>query len=1094
MWNPKRLLLLIFGFVICYACYLVYGFFLGQYDGLPPLPREYQPSSLGAGTPITPKPDIPSHAVELLREAFGPNCEEQHRRIKLEWRKQGVVMAADAWKVLHNGQLRLTKVSVGMFGHAKPDAKGNARSDANGMEMRRINTVQGDQADIEFDQPLSEQSLMRDAQTRHPVAGKISGSVHLRNNRNTTNPDDDLHLYTPWLYYSDKDHRITTKADVRIVDSEAAGSSPQAVVTATGMEVMLVAEEAEPDPKNAKAKSSKDQEKKTSITGVQYVTLEKNICMDLLLDSHSTFLGGTDKATPTAGDKKSTEKSPVVINCRGPFVYTVALDPDAEPDRAEYSDMVNVIRKQIVAAAGNAPDAPPAVQYDQLDCDHLTLLFNRQPPPPPPPDKKPGPQNPAPTNDESVNLDLVKAHAIGKLVELVSDGQALHATGTEMIYDKVHDQTILKGDPVDADKDGNHIHLRGTLTLLTPQGEDKDVHDAHAEGPGDIRLKTDKPGVTRIARWNKEMIVGKDGTLDKLTFKELASFEDSEQGRLQGDLLIVWLITPDKNKPQELDVPPPIGKAAPEDGRRLRRLEATNNVALRSKDLIIHRAEQVHVQVEDGEIPTPSTPAPAPATAAAPASSGPVASIAKPPPAAPQPPGTPATMPSGPEAKLGPPPGLTRPPPPGDALAQAPRAKPPIELTARTVDVRLLSDGKKTDLKELHAEEKVVVVQKPLTPEDKPVDIRGDRLTLRHEADGNVLNVVGQPGYVQLDKITIIGPLVNIDQLQNVVTVQGSGSLKMLTSTDFEGTKLKEPSEVTVFWGQRMFFDGQLAEFDQPQLGRVQAVQENSKLACRQLQVLLDRRVSLKDRQPGQGDQPAALNRMICNENVRMEKGIKLNDKWEEYQRVEGEEALFDNPTGQLNVSGPGIVYLLRRGSQQDGLPGQGKPNANPPKKEANDREMKLTRIQFQGWMKANKINGIAHFEDGIEVFHLPAEDPDVAINVDQLPQGGMNLKSNKLTALQHKENDKVISQEFEATGRCAVKAQTYYAQSDVVKYDESKDLLIFQGAGGNLAVLHRQLVPGASPERVAAKQIQYFRAQNRVVQTQTDAIRFNQK
>lgn len=1088
MWNPKRLLLLIFGFVLCYACYLVYGFFLGQYDGLPPLPREYQAGPLGSGTQATPKPEIPSHAVELLREVFGSNCEEQHRRIKLEWRPQGIVMAADAWKILHNGQLRLNKVSVGILGKVKTDAKGNPVKDANGMEIRQINAIQGDQADIEFDQPLSDQSLMRDAQNRHPVAGKVTGSVHLRNNRGTANPDDDLHLYTPWLAYNDKDHRVWTKADVRIVDSEAAGSSPQAVVTATGMEVQLVAEEKLEQPKNTKTKASKDQQKKTSITGVQFVTLEKNICMDLLLDSRSAFLGGSDK-TSSATDKKAGEKSPVVINCRGPFNYTVAQDPDAEPDRADYKDMVNVIRKQIVGATANTPDATPAVQYDQLDCDHLTLLFNRLPSQQsqPTPDKKAESQTPPPTTDESVNLDLLSAHATGKLVELVSDGQALHATATEMIYDKLHSRTILKGDPVDADKDGHHIHLRGSLTLLNPEGEQKEVRDAHAEGPGDIRLKTDKPGVARIARWNKEMIVGKDGMLDKLTFKELASFEDSEQGRLQGDTLIVWLVSPDKNKPAELDVPPPIGKQSPEEGRRLRRLEALGNVALRSKDLIIHRAEQVHVQVDDGEIAAPTNVAAAPIPS-------PTGTNARP--------GTPAPSSSGalpqqakaPEAgaKLGTPPGLT--PPPANAQAQAPRAKPPIELTARTVDVHSISDGKRTELKELHAEDKVLVVQKPLTPEDKPVDIRGDRLTLRHAADGNVLNVVGEPGYVQMDKITIIGPLVNIDQLQNVVTVQGSGSLKMLTSTDFEGTRLKEPSEVTVFWGQRMFFDGQLAEFDQPQIGRVQAVQENSKLACRQLQVLLDRRISLKDRQPGQGDQPAALNRMICNENVRMEKGLKQGEKWEEYQRVEGEEALFDNPTGQLNVSGPGVVYLLRRGSQQEAPGMPSKPTKPTPAGAAAEREMKLTRIQFQGWMKANKMNGIAHFEDGIEVFHLPADDPDVAINVDQLGPGSMALKSNKLVALQHKVNDKVVSQEFEATGRATVKAPNYNGQSDVVKYDESKDQLIFEGLGTNLAILYRQLAPGAKPDRVAAKRIWYYRTQNRVLLNQTDAMQVNQK
>lgn len=1083
MWNPKRLLLLIFGFAFFYACYLVYGFFLGQYDGLPPLPLEYRYEPGRNSAQLPQKPDVPSHAVELLREVFGQTCEEQHRRIKLEWKPQGIVMAADSWKILHNGQLRLSKVSVGILGKPKKDAKGN--------DTRQINAVQGDQADIEFDQPLSEQSLMRDAQTRHPIAGKVTGSVHLRNNRGTTNPDDDMHLYTSTLSYNDKEHRVWTKADVRIVDSEAAGSSPQAVVTATGMEVLLVAEE-KPEPKGAKPKPAKDGEKKMTITGVQYAILEKNICMDLLIDARSGFLGGPDDKG--SANKKTGEKSPVVINCRGPFTYNVAPDPDAAPDRADYNDMVNVIRKQVVPPDPKTPDAPAAVHYDQLDCDHLTLLFNRQPPPPPSPTDKnlpPAANNTAKSGgDDGVNLDLVNAHATGKVVELVSDSQALHATASEMIYDKLHDRTILKGDVIDADKDGHHLHLRGMLTLVNPEGDDKEVHDVHAEGPGDMRLKTDKPGVTRIARWNKELLVSKDGMLDKLVFKELASFEDSEQGRLQGDQLIVWLDNVGKNKPPELDVPPPIGKAGPEEGRRLRRLDGMGNVALRSKDLIIHRTDHLRLQVEDGEIPMPSAPAAqAPATAAAPASAANGTKT--------QVPNGLPTPPTGPAVATGPKLGPPQPPTPQQVEGPPPaqRPKPPIELTARTVDARTISDGKRTDLKELHAEGQVLVVQKPITEDDKPVDIRGDRLSLRHEADGNVLNVVGQPGYVQMDKITIIGPIVNVDQLQNVVTVDGSGSLKMLTSTDFEGNRLKDPSEVTVFWGQRMFFDGQLAEFDQPGVGRVQALQDNAKLACRQLQVLLDRRISLKDRQPGQGDQPAALNRMLCNEAVRMEKGIKQGDKWEEYQRVEGEEALFENPTGRLDVTGPGVVYLLRKGNQQDGpLTAPPRPGAQAAPKAPTEKEMKLTRIHFQGRMTANKINGIADFRDGIDLIHLPTEDPDVAINPDQPPAGSMLLKSNNLLALQHKVNDKVVSQEFEATGRASVKAQTYNAQADVVTYDESKDKLVFTGLGNNMAVLYRQLVQGAKPDRVAAKQITYYRTQNRVVQSQTDAIQITPK
>ena len=45
MMTPRRLLLLVLGFVVCLGAYQVYAFFLGHYDGLPPLPPEYRYSS-----------------------------------------------------------------------------------------------------------------------------------------------------------------------------------------------------------------------------------------------------------------------------------------------------------------------------------------------------------------------------------------------------------------------------------------------------------------------------------------------------------------------------------------------------------------------------------------------------------------------------------------------------------------------------------------------------------------------------------------------------------------------------------------------------------------------------------------------------------------------------------------------------------------------------------------------------------------------------------------------------------------------------------------------------------------------------------------
>ncbi len=47
MWSPRRLLLMVFSFALFLGAYQLYAFFLGHYDGLPPLPPEYRSTANG---------------------------------------------------------------------------------------------------------------------------------------------------------------------------------------------------------------------------------------------------------------------------------------------------------------------------------------------------------------------------------------------------------------------------------------------------------------------------------------------------------------------------------------------------------------------------------------------------------------------------------------------------------------------------------------------------------------------------------------------------------------------------------------------------------------------------------------------------------------------------------------------------------------------------------------------------------------------------------------------------------------------------------------------------------------------------------------
>ena len=198
--------------------------------------------------------------------------------------------------------------------------------------------------------------------------------------------------------------------------------------------------------------------------------------MNLLIDAKSAFLGSSTAKMPPPKDSKETppapkpNKTPVVVTSHGPFFY------DVVNDRADFADKVTVIRKQEVPAAA-AGD--PTTRYDQLDCDKLVLFFNRK--------KKD--EQAKPSDDQAADLDLVKAEASGQQIELMSDGEKLHATGKELVYDKANNQTILRGDPVEADRDGNRLHVRGALLFQNPSEGQKDIQNARADGPGEIRIR-----------------------------------------------------------------------------------------------------------------------------------------------------------------------------------------------------------------------------------------------------------------------------------------------------------------------------------------------------------------------------------------------------------------------------------------------------------------------------------------------------------------------------------------------------------------------------------------------------------------------------
>src|SRR5262249_21333678 len=116
------------------------------------------------------------------------------------------------------------------------------------------------------------------------------------------------------------------------------------------------------------------------ISGVKAVDLRSDVDMRLYVDAHSGFLGMPAKPTPALGRptrmldgapaQEPLGKDLVHIKTQGPFNYDALTDRgrfDVSEHPGGRPNSVEVIRR-----------TGPQGACDQLDCEHLTLQFQRK--------------------------------------------------------------------------------------------------------------------------------------------------------------------------------------------------------------------------------------------------------------------------------------------------------------------------------------------------------------------------------------------------------------------------------------------------------------------------------------------------------------------------------------------------------------------------------------------------------------------------------------------------------------------------------------------------------------------------------------------
>jgi lipopolysaccharide export system protein LptA len=1054
VWTPKRAVLLLAGSGLFLVAYFVYAYFLGGIDGLPPLPEPFVRRA-GEVELKPPPPPIESDTDKWLKQAFGLECKELQRTIKLIVPNRGLIVATNHAVPEPDGRFKLTPFSVAIFRHERDETK-----------FPEINTARSEVAYLRFDKPIT--NIMSDIGNRKITGAELKGTIVITSNRGSAPVSDDIEIRVDRqaLFFDEDKSKIWSDGVVTLLDKETRPHPTK--IRGQGMDLWLLKEAKTAPP----GKKAPPRNKGEIANGVERVVLRADVDMHLytgFLTPDKKERGPKFTAPGQKNDKP--DKSHVVISTPGSFTYDLTKDLawfDCPPSKG-LPERIHVIQEPL-----RDETIPKSDQIDQkwnqLMCDYLELQFRRK--------------NTAPSakpNSRSTDRDIDHARATarsGREVTLTMDLENLHAQCAELLYYSATEargsQTILKGDNLEVFKDAHRIRARELV--LVGADQKGNGQQLMAKGPGQVDLydrNNEAKPYPRHAVWKDLLTFSRiredKREFDLLTLTEEARFVDEEhEQELQGERLLVWLDPEDRisaeTKQAQMKQP-----SATSSQHRPQKVEAFDRVKVHSPEFIVRDCRHLLILFEEGRESLPEA-------------------IVRKEPAPPdhkvERPGLPALMPL-PKDK-----GPIVPPMSGapQPLSKAPdkdKKRQPMQLWSRDVQAKIARLGQKSDLRNLIADGTVHVHQDGSEPGDKGVDIKGEILTLDHHPSGSVLVVKGDgrgPAQLQLGELFLVGPKVTINQQKNEAKVEGIGAMHMPSNTSFEGGKAAKPgTRLTVHWTNDMFFDGQGADFH----GGVVAYQDTSSMKCETLSVTFDKVISLKEGQ--KNGQSAKVEKLVAHGKVYIADTVHDDKKaLKRYQRLMGHQVEFDHLAGPANVTGPGRFYLLQPGTIEPVRdPKRIAPPPLPPgpKRDDKNKEMTLTRVDFEDHMFSNNKTAIRKsiFRGNVRVYHLPSDTPDVKVDATNLPEvlekaGGMYMECTVLTVLSKPLADGKTSQEMHAKERVFFRTKEFFGRATDVNYDDVTERVIFKGSDGNPAMLFQVVQPGDPPKTIRGKTIIYDR------------------
>lgn len=754
---------------------------------------------------------------------------------------------------------------------------------------------------------------------------------------------------------------------------------------------------------------------KSGLAALESIELVK--LNELYLDpSASSLLDDEKQKNRDEARQDSQKDSPVVVNCDGPFKV------DFLSEKLSFEQ--NVILKRLVSTD----------RQDRLTCDFLDLFFE---------------YDAANKEQNAKDFRIDRVIAQGTPVILNAPSKSAHLMGSRLEYDFHHERfravTADQTPPnqratIRLEKEDRRHRIVAKEIIYTP-GTDGKLGQLLAQGPGEFSSNSDKQDAPVDVSWDERLELKPESRyVQKLYVTRNVKAQIGSNGALRGQAVHVWL----EDAPARAG-----GRADAGELVRPKRFVAQGDVVFQSPRLsascrelqadIAHKFEKAKRDTQSTALTNGESDGPVYRTSIRPAvyKKGRPANEAQP---------NSAkrddffsesenrqffssdSVPTRNHAK-------------GNRGPE--KDEQPVSVHGEKISLQLTMNGNEdAHIDQIDVIGDASLMQKAAVGTDRgDMSVVADEFRVRQPMENAaVVEAKGQPTVVSFDGIKVTAKTFRIDQAANKLWINCPGEAEFFLEQDFEGNPIDEPQQVTLYWQERMDFDGTNVNI----LGNVRVESPDFQASADSMRAVLDQHVRF------------VKNVKRNTRKIQLASFDALGDvqvayrTWSEFGRLESTNFFYgpnfhlNQSTGDARIHGAGRIISIRRGAfDMDDAVGARNKRA---RKKSND--LAYLQVDFTRSANGNVKRKQMEFADQVQTIYGPINQWNERINIE-LPLGEDDIVLNSermvIAQLPAAAGRKPVV-DLRAIGSVVVKGSAFSATGHQVTFDQAKDLLVLKG------------------------------------------------